>query len=58
MAVEAILKAEERTETGSPSARRMRRAGFVPAVVYGHGEASRNLKIREQELQNLLDRIS
>jgi len=58
MAVEAKLKAEGRSDTGSPSARRMRREGFVPAVVYGHGDESRNLKIREQELQNLLDRIS
>jgi len=58
MAVEARLEAEERTETGTSSARRMRRKGFIPAVVYGHGEASRSVKIREQELQNLLDRIS
>jgi large subunit ribosomal protein L25 len=58
MAVEAILKAEERTQTGSGAARRMRRDGYVPAVVYGHGESSRNLKIRERELQTLLDRIS
>ncbi len=58
MAVEAMLKAEERTETGTGASRRMRRDGFVPAVVYGHGESSRNLKVRERELRALLDRIS
>lgn len=60
MAAEVNLKVEERDEqeTGSSSARRMRREGFVPAVVYGHGQASRNLKVPEKDLQALLDRIS
>jgi large subunit ribosomal protein L25 len=58
MAVEASLKAEKRSETGTGSARRLRREGYVPAVVYGHGESSQNLKVRERELRALLDSIS
>ena len=32
------LEAETRTEFGKGSARRTRRAGRVPAVLYGHGQ--------------------
>jgi large subunit ribosomal protein L25 len=32
------LEAEIRTEFGKGSARRTRRAGRVPAVLYGHGQ--------------------
>ena len=32
-----ILKTEERTETGTKRTRRLRRAGFTPAVLYGDG---------------------
>ena len=31
------LRANQRTEFGSRVGRRLRRAGSVPAVVYGHG---------------------
>ena len=34
---EVRIKAEQRTEFGKGAARRTRRAGKVPAVIYGHG---------------------
>ncbi|HEY1094873.1 MAG TPA: hypothetical protein VGE61_09220, partial [Glycomyces sp.] len=35
---EVRISAEPRTDFGKGGARRTRRAGKVPAVVYGHGE--------------------
>jgi large subunit ribosomal protein L25 len=37
VASELKIKAERRTEFGKGAARRTRRAGLVPAVIYGHG---------------------
>ena len=34
---ELKLEAQSRTEFGKCAARRTRRAGLVPAVIYGHG---------------------
>ena len=42
---EIRLDAETRTEFGKGAARRTRRAGFVPAVVYGHGLAPVHLNL-------------
>ena len=48
MANNAItLKAQDRTEFGKGSARRARRAGQVPAVVYGHGTEPRHVLLEE-----------
>lgn len=41
------LKAQDRTTFGKGSARRARRAGQVPAVVYGHGTDPRHLLLDE-----------
>lgn len=58
MAEQAVLKAERREATGTSAAKRLRREGWVPAVIYGHGEESRPLKVDERELRTLLERIS
>ncbi len=50
---EIILNAEPRTITGKKS-RRLRREGWVPAVVYGVGVESRPLQIRYKDVQTLL----
>ncbi|GGV21372.1 50S ribosomal protein L25 [Kitasatospora herbaricolor] len=42
---EIRLDAETRTEFGKGAARRARRAGFVPGVVYGHGHAPVHLNL-------------
>ena len=40
MAESVILAAQERKGFGSREARRLRKQGKVPAVVYGHGEGT------------------
>jgi len=47
---EVRIKAEPRTEFGKGAARRTRRAGRVPAVIYGHGSQARHLSLPEHEL--------
>ncbi len=47
---EVRIKAEPRTEFGKGAARRTRRAGRVPAVIYGHGSAARHLSLPQHEL--------
>ena len=50
MANNAItLKAQDRTEFGKGSARQARRAGQVPAVVYGHGTDPRHVLLDEHD---------
>lgn len=41
----STISAELRTEFGKGGARRTRRAGKVPAVLYGHGEAPKHLAL-------------
>ena len=43
-----------RTETGKGASRRARRAGQVPAVLYGHGEDPQHLLLPGQELSAVL----
>ena len=45
-----VLLAEERTEFGKGSARRARRAGKVPTVLYGHGAEPRHLDVLGHDL--------
>jgi large subunit ribosomal protein L25 len=46
---EVKISAEPRTEFGKGGARRTRRAGKVPAVLYGHGEAPRHVALPARE---------
>ena len=47
---EVHIAAETRTEFGKGAARRSRRAGRVPAVLYGHGTETRHLSLPGHEL--------
>jgi large subunit ribosomal protein L25 len=47
---EVRIAAEPRTEFGKGGARRTRRAGKVPAVLYGHGAEVRHLALPAREL--------
>jgi large subunit ribosomal protein L25 len=47
---EVRIEAEPRTEFGKGPARRTRRAGRVPAVLYGHGAENRHMTLPEHEL--------
>ena len=54
MAEKATLKAELRETTGKGAARRMRRDGKIPAVVYGRGEETRPLTLDAHDFQVLV----
>ncbi|MEU8923770.1 50S ribosomal protein L25/general stress protein Ctc [Kitasatospora sp. NPDC048545] len=51
---EIRIAAETRTEFGKGAARRARRAGFVPGVVYGHGHAPVHLNLPGHDLMMAL----
>ena len=60
---EVRIQAEPRTEFGKGAARRTRRAGRVPAIIYGHGAQTRHLSLPAHEImlalktQNALIRL-
>ncbi|GIH12591.1 50S ribosomal protein L25/general stress protein Ctc [Rugosimonospora africana] len=47
---EVRISAEPRTEFGKGGARRTRRAGKVPAVLYGHGEKPKHIALPARDL--------
>jgi large subunit ribosomal protein L25 len=49
---EVRLPAESRTEFGKGGARRTRRAGKIPAVIYGHGAEPRHVSLPAREFTN------
>jgi large subunit ribosomal protein L25 len=51
---EVRLPAEPRTEFGKGGARRTRRAGKVPAVIYGHGADPRHVALPAREFANAI----
>lgn len=51
---EVRIAAEPRTEFGKGAARRVRRAGQVPAVLYGHGTDPRHVALPSHELMMAL----
>ncbi len=58
MSSKVILKVQRRTETGKGAARTLRRGGYVPGIIYGHGEETRLCKIETKQLERLLTSIS
>jgi large subunit ribosomal protein L25 len=55
MAGERIkLQVTEREGRGSSDARRLRKAGFIPGVLYGKGKSSYAICVRERELRRVL----
>jgi large subunit ribosomal protein L25 len=48
------LKVSIRRETGSSAARRLRRAGSIPAVAYGHKEEPVKLALNAREIRDIL----
>jgi large subunit ribosomal protein L25 len=51
---EARIDAETRTEFGKGAARRTRRAGKIPAVLYGHGTDPQHLSLPELEFKAIV----
>jgi len=56
MAEEVILTAEPRAERGSRPAGRLRRAGVVPAVVYGLGGQTVSVSVGSRDVTHILAR--
>lgn len=48
------MKVKERKETGTRNVKRLRKEGWIPGVIYGHGEKSKLIMIKEDELKNVL----
>lgn len=51
---EVRIVAEPRTEFGKGGARRTRRAGKIPAVLYGHGSEPRHISLPDREFEHAL----
>jgi large subunit ribosomal protein L25 len=51
---EVRIAAEPRTEFGKGGARRTRRAGKIPAVLYGHGADPRHISLPSREFEHAL----
>ena len=47
---EISIKGSRRTEFGKGASRRARRDGFIPAVIYGHGEKPQHVALPSREL--------
>jgi len=54
MATRLTLQAKSRTETGKGAARTLRRQGYVPGVIYGHGEQTRACQIERKQIEKLI----
>jgi large subunit ribosomal protein L25 len=54
----ASLSANVRAERGTGVARKLRQAGQVPAVIYGHGREPQSLTINTREVERLLGQFS
>ena len=54
----ATLSAEVRTDRGKGVARKLRAAGRVPGVVYGHGREPQSLSLVARDLDKLLSSIA
>jgi large subunit ribosomal protein L25 len=51
------LSAKPRTETGKGVARKLRAAGEVPGVIYGHGREPQSLSVNTREFTRLAERV-
>jgi large subunit ribosomal protein L25 len=54
MAESVTLKAQSRNTQGTHEARRMRKKGLIPAVVYGHKEATIALTVNRDDLYKVI----
>ncbi|HEX9892579.1 MAG TPA: 50S ribosomal protein L25 [Gemmatimonadales bacterium] len=57
MATQATLTAEPRSTTGKGAARALRRAGRIPAIIYGHNRTPENLAVDVVEAARLIQTI-
>lgn len=53
----ASLNAKPRSDTGKGVARKLRAAGEVPGIIYGHGREPQGLTVNAREFNRLAERI-
>lgn len=58
MAESLKLKVEKRAGVGTGNARELRRAGQIPAIIYGHGREPENLSIPKADFDKVLAGIA
>src|SRR5262245_34777759 len=54
MADSVVLETKPRTERGTRNARRLRKKGVIPAVVYGHKEATLAIALAAEDLEKAI----
>src|SRR5262245_39350927 len=54
MAETVELKTQDRGQRGTRNARRLRKSGHVPAVLYGHGEKTLSLSLSADDLNRAI----
>ena len=54
MAIQLKINAQPRTEAGRNAVKKIKSAGFVPAVIYGAKDPARNLQLNERDVARLL----
>jgi large subunit ribosomal protein L25 len=54
MTTRVTLQAKSRTDTGKGAARTLRRQGYIPGVIYGHGEQTRACQVEGKQVEKLL----
>jgi large subunit ribosomal protein L25 len=57
MATNATLSAKGRDGQGKGDNRKLRQTGYIPAVIYGHGEQTRSVAVNAHELELLFSRV-
>ncbi len=57
MASNATLTAKGREGQGKGDNRKLRQTGYIPAVIYGHGEQTRSVAVDAHELELLFNRV-
>jgi len=51
------LKVKERKEIGTRKVNNLRKEGWIPGIIYGHGEKSMPIMIQEEELTNIIHKL-
>lgn len=54
MAEDAVMEAEVRTSIGTSNCGRLRRAGLLPAVIYGEGKKAEHVQVKAHDLDMIL----
>jgi large subunit ribosomal protein L25 len=54
MAETVVLSADAREGNGSHKARRLRREGLIPAVLYGHGEGTVSVSVNGEQFEHAI----